>query len=60
MSTTPIHGIAAVEKFGKRECCRCEENWSKRKKVLEDDVFIENTRLVSGSKKQDLNLRAPT
>ena len=54
------HGVAAAEKFGQRECCRCEENWSKRRKVLEDDVFIENTRLVSGSKKQDLNLRAPT
>ena len=54
------HGVAAAENFGQRECCRCEENWSKRKKVLEDDVFIENTRLVSGSKKQDLNLRAPT
>ena len=26
--------------------------------MLEDDVFIENTRLVSGSKTQDLNLRA--
>ena len=26
--------------------------------MLEDDVFIENTRLVSVSKTQDLNLRA--
>ena len=32
MSTRPIHGVAAAEKFGKRGCCRCEENWSKRKK----------------------------
>ena len=44
------HGVVAAEKFGQRECCRCEENWSKRKRVLEDDVFIENMRLVSGSK----------
>ena len=51
--------VAAAENFGQRECCRCEENWSKRKSVLEDDVFIENTRLVSGSKTQDLNLRVP-
>ena len=43
-----------------RKCCRCKEIWSKRKSVFEDDVFIENTRLVSGSKTQDLNLRAPT
>ena len=33
---------------------------TKRERVLEDDVFIENTRLVSGSETQDLNLRAPT
>ena len=26
--------------------------------MFEDDVFIENTRLVGGSKTQDLNLRA--
>ena len=26
--------------------------------MFEDDVFIENTRLVGGSKMQDLNLRA--
>ena len=26
--------------------------------MLEDDVFIENTCLVGGSKTQDLNLRA--
>ena len=39
-------------------CCCCGEIWSKRKRVFEDDVFIENTRLVSGSKTQDLNLRA--
>ena len=26
--------------------------------MFEDDVFIENTRLVVGSKTQDLNLRA--
>ena len=30
----------------------------KRTRVFEDDVFIENTRLVGGSKTQDLNLRA--
>ena len=41
--------VAAAKKIGQRE-----------KRVLEDDVFIENTRLVSGSKTQDLNLRAPT
>ena len=39
-------------------CCCCEEIWSKRKRAFEDDVFIENTRLVSGSKTRDLNLRA--
>ena len=26
-------------------CCCCGETWSKRKRVLEDDVFIENTVL---------------
>ena len=26
--------------------------------MFEDDVFIENTRLVGGSKTQDLHLRA--
>ena len=30
----------------------------KRTRVFEDDVFIENTCLVGGSKTQDLNLRA--
>ena len=40
-------GVAAAKKFGK-----------KRTSVFEDDVFIENTRLVGGSKTQDLNLRA--
>ena len=39
-------------------CCCCGEIWSKRKRVFEDNVFIENTLLVSGSKTQDLNLRA--
>ena len=39
-------------------CCCCGEIWSKRTRVFEDDVFIENTRLVGGSKTQDLNLRA--
>ena len=42
----------------KRVCCCCGEIWSKRTRVFEDDVFIENTRLVGGSKTQDLNLRA--
>ena len=39
--------VAAAKKFGK-----------KRTRVFEDDVFIENTCLVGGSKTQDLNLRA--
>ena len=39
--------VAAAKKFGK-----------KRTRVFEDDVFIENTRLVGGSKTQDKNLRA--
>ena len=39
-------------------CCCCGEIWSKRTRVFEDDVFIENTCLVGGSKTQDLNLRA--
>ena len=39
-------------------CCCCGEIWSKRTRVFEDDVFIENMRLVGGSKTQDLNLRA--
>ena len=46
------HGVAAAENFGQRECCRSDKNWSKRKKVLEDDVFIENTRLVSCSRRR--------
>ena len=33
--------VAAVKKLGK-----------KRKRVFEDDVFIENTRLVRGSKRR--------
>ena len=42
----------------KEACCCCGEIWSKRTRVFEDDVFIENTRLVGGSKTQNLNLRA--
>ena len=37
--------VAAAKKFGK-----------KRTRAFEDDVFIENTRLVGGSKTQDLVL----
>ena len=60
MSARPIHGVAFLSCWFtlKGVCCCCEETWSKRKRVLEDDVFIENTRLVSGSKTQDLNFRA--
>ena len=60
MSARPIHGVAFLSSWFtlKGVCCCCEEIWSKRKRVFEDDVFIENTRLVSGSKTQDLNLRA--
>ena len=39
--------VAAAKKFGKKE----------RTRVFEDNVFIENTRLVGVSKTQDLNLR---
>ena len=60
MSARPIHGVAFLSCWFtlKGVCCCCEEIWSKRKRVFEDDVFIEITRLVSGSKTQDLNLRA--
>ena len=60
MSARPIHGVAFLScRFTlKGVYCCCEEIWSKRTRVFEDDVFIENTRLVSGSKTQDLNLRA--
>ena len=52
MSARPIHGVAFLSCWFtlKGVCCCCEEIWSKRKRVFEDDVFIENTRLVSGSK----------
>ena len=55
-----VHGVAFLScRFTlKGVCCCCEEIWSKRERVFEDDVFIENTRLVGGSKTQDLNLRA--
>ena len=60
MSTRPIHGVAFLSSWFtlKGVCCCCEEIWSKRERVFEDDVFIENTRLVGGSKTQDLNLHA--
>ena len=60
MSARPIHGVAFLYCWFtlKAVCCCCEEIWSKRTRVFEDDVFIENTRLVGGSKTQDLNLRA--
>ena len=60
MSARPMHGAAFLSCWFtlKGVCCCCEEIWSKRKRVFEDDVFIENTCLVSGSKTQDLNLRA--
>ena len=88
LSARPIHGVAFLSWWFtlKEVCCCCEEIWSKRKRALEDDVFIENTRLVGGylslpptrhdltkgqkpegrlktrlvggSKTQDLNLRA--
>ena len=60
MSARPINGVAFLFCWFtlKGVCCCCEEIWSKRKRVFEDDVFIENTRLVGGSKTQDLNLRA--
>ena len=60
MSARPIHGVAFLSCWFtlKGVCCCREEIWSKRTRVYEDDVFIENTRLVSGSKTQDLNLRA--
>ena len=57
MSARPIHGVAFLYCWFTLNCC-CEEIWSKRIRVFEDDVFIENMRLVSGSKTQDLNLRA--
>ena len=58
MSARPIHGVAFLYCWFtlKGVCCCCEEIWSKRK-VFEDDVFIENTHLVGDSKTQDLNLR---
>ena len=60
MSARPIHGVAFLACWFtlKGVCYCCEEIWSKRKRVFEDDVFIENTRLVGGSKTQDLNLSA--
>ena len=60
MSVRPIHGVAFLSCWFtlKGVCCCCGEIWSKRTRVFEDDVFIENTRLVGGSKTQDLNLRA--
>ena len=58
MSAKPIHGVAFLSCwFTLKGVCCCEEIWSKRTRVFEDDVFIENTRLVGGSKTQDLNLR---
>ena len=40
------HGVAAAENFGQRESVAATKKfWSKREKVLEDDVFIENTVL---------------
>ena len=52
-------GSAAAKKFGKRERVAAAKKFrKKRTRVFEDDVFIENTRLVGGSKTQDLNLRA--
>ena len=35
-----------------RECVAAAKKLSKRERVFEDDVFIENTRLVSGSKRR--------
>ena len=35
-----------------RECVAAAKKLGKRKGVFEDDVFIENTRLVSGSKRR--------
>ena len=60
MTARPIHGVAFLYCWFtlKGVCCCCEEIWSKRTRVFEDDAFIENTRLVGGSKTQDLNLRA--
>ena len=60
MSARPIHGVTFLSCWFtlKGVCCCCEEIWSKRTRVFEDDVFIENTCLVGGSKTQDLNLRA--
>ena len=60
MSARSIHGVAFLSCWFtlKGVCCCCGEIWSKRARVFEDDVFIENTRLVGGSKTQDLNLRA--
>ena len=59
MSARPIHSVAFLSCWFtlKGLCCCCGEIWSRRKRVLKDDVFIENTRLVGGSKTQDLNLR---
>ena len=60
MSARPIHGVAFLSCWFtlKGVCCCCEEISEKRTRVFEDDVFIENTRLVGGSKTQGLNLRA--
>ena len=35
-----------------RECVAAAKKLGKRARVFEDDVFIENTRLVSGSKRR--------
>ena len=59
MSAMPIHGVSFLSCIhAEGVCCYCGEIRSKRTRVFEDDVFIENTCLVGGSKTQDLNLRA--
>ena len=35
-----------------RECVAAAKKFGKRERVFEDDVFIENTRLVRGSKRR--------
>ena len=50
--------LSPVDSRWREYVAAAEEIWSKRTRVFEDDVFIENTRLVGGSKTQDLNLRA--
>ena len=56
MSARPIHGVAFLSSWFTLNgvCCCCEEIWSKRTRVFEDDVFIENTRRVGGSKTQGI------